>query len=90
MNNSNCILLTVSIYFVHYFNAGYLSPMDDLTVSGYCNMTIDHHTPTVNHITTLDVKSFAKLMVTTHQKATTTLEGDTFDVRSGALVRFLK
>ena len=64
--------------------------MDDLTVSGYCNMTIDHHTPTVNHITTLDVKSFAKLMVTTHQEATTTLEGDTLDVRSGALVRFLQ
>ncbi|KAI0222148.1 hypothetical protein LSAT2_026634 [Lamellibrachia satsuma] len=68
---------------------GYLSPINDLTVSRYCYMTIDHHTPTVNHIKTLDLKSFSKLIVTTHQDATTTLEGDTLDVRSGALVRLL-
>lgn len=89
VNNYNSILTTVRKRYVHFLIAGYLSPMDDLTVSGYCYMTIDHHTPTVNHITTLDVKSFAKLMVTTHQDATTTLEGDTLDVRSGALVRFI-
>lgn len=74
---------------MRYVIAGYMSSMNDVTVSGYCHMTIDHHTPTVNHIKTLDVKSFAKLMVTTRQDATTTLEGDTLDVRSGALVRFL-
>ena len=69
--------------------AGYLSPMNDVTVSGYCYMTIDHHTPTVNRIKTLDLKSFSRLMVTTRQDATTTLEGDNLDVRSGALVRYI-
>jgi len=73
---------------MHDLIAGYFSPMDYLTVSGYCYVTIDHHKQMVNHITSLDVKSFAKLIVKTHQDATTTLEGDILDVRSGGLVRF--
>ena len=90
MNNYRTVLFQVRKVVVRDVIAGYMSSMNDVTVSGYCHMTIDHHTPTVNHIKTLDVKSFAKFMVTTRQDATTTLEGETLDVRSGALVRFLQ
>jgi len=49
-------------------------------------MTISHHLPTVNNIYNLDIKSFSNLYVTTENDATTTLQGNTLNVRSGAKV----
>ena len=60
-----------------------------MTVSARCNVTIDHHTPTVNLITNLDIKTYAEVMVITDREATTTLKGHTLTVRSGAKVRMV-
>ena len=64
--------------------------MTNVTLSGYCSVTLDHHTAIVNEMTNLDIKSFAKLMVTTSEAATTTLVGSQLDIRSGAQVSSLR
>lgn len=66
--------------------------MDNLTVNAFCNFTIDHHCPMVNRIDRLDIKTFGHMLVVTDREATTTLQGTTLTVRSGATVgtKFLK
>lgn len=76
---------------VLYFT-GPFATMDNLTVNALCNFTIDHHRPMVNCIERLDIKTFGHMLVVTDREATTTLQGTTLTVRSGASVgtKFLK
>lgn len=60
--------------------------MENVTISAYCNLTIDHHTPTVSQIERLDIKSYGTLNIVTDLEATTRLTGLELDVRSGAKV----
>ena len=60
--------------------------MENVTINARCNVTIDHHTETVNEIVFLDVKTFGTLTVFTEYDALTTLNGTEITVRRGAKV----
>lgn len=60
--------------------------MENVTVNARCNVTIDHHTITVNVVDNLDIKTFGSVNVFTEEEALTTLTGTTLTVRSGARV----
>lgn len=76
----------MSIFHPFLYFTGPFATMDNLTVNALCNFTIDHHRPMVNRIDRLDIKTFGHMLVVTDREATTTLQGTTLTVRSGASV----
>lgn len=78
--------LKLSIFHPFLYFTGPFATMDNLTVNALCNFTIDHHRPMVNRIDRLDIKTFGHMLVVTDREATTTLQGTTLTVRSGATV----